>query len=77
MVETVLNIEALPETLFKLIRTEKVKVRQADGMISLIPFYDVTTDECPLLGLAADSTLTVEKFLAMTREDKVLEGMGV
>ena len=34
----------------------------------------ITKDECPLLGIAADSSLTVEKFLAMKREDKLLEG---
>ena len=73
MSEMVLSVSALQETLFKTIPTERVKLRQNDGVISLIPLQEITKDECPLLGIAADSTLTVEKFLAMTREDKVLE----
>jgi len=75
MSEMVINVNTLQETLFKMIPTKKVKLRQNDGIISLIPFQEVTKNECPLLGIAADSSLTVEKFLAMTREDKVLEGL--
>ena len=77
MPEMVLNVSSLQETLFKMIPTERVKLRQNDGIISLIPFREVTKDECPLLGIAVDSTLTVDKFLAMTREDKLLEGLEV
>jgi len=75
MSEMVLSVKALSESLFEMIPTEKVKVRQVDGIISLIPLKEITKDECPLLGIAADSSLTVEKFLAMTREDKLLEGL--
>ena len=75
MSEMVLSVNSLQETLFKMIPTERVKLRQKDGIISLIPFREVTKDECPLLGIAVDSTLTVDKFLAMTREDKLLEGL--
>ena len=75
MSEIVLNVKTLPETLLKMIPTEKVKVRQSDGIITLIPFHEVTKNECPLLGLTAGSSLTVDKFLAMTREDKTLEGL--
>ena len=75
MPEIILRVSSLQETLFKMIPTERVKLRQKDGIISLIPFREVTKDECPLLGIAVDSTLTVDKFLAMTREDKLLEGL--
>jgi len=75
MPDMVLSVSSLQETLSKMIPTEKVKLRRNDGVISLIPFLEVTQDECPLLGIAADSTLTVDKFLAMTREDKLLEGL--
>lgn len=74
MSEVVLSVSALQEKLFEMIPTERVKLRQNDGIISLIPFNEITNDECPLLGIAADSNLTVENFLAMTREDKLLEG---
>ena len=75
MSEMVLSVNSLQETLFKMIPTERVKLRRYDGIISLIPLREAAQEECPLLGIAADSTLTVNKFLAMTREDKRLEGL--
>jgi len=75
MSEMILNVNALPETLFRMITTERVKLRKSGNVISLTPFNEVTKDECPLLGLTAGSSLTVDKFLAMTREDKILEGL--
>ena len=72
MNEMVINARTLPETLFRLIRTDKVKVNEANGVIKLTPILDAVKD-CPLRGLASDSNLTVEKFLAMTREEKDLE----
>ncbi len=67
MVEMILNAKTLPEPLYNLIRTEKVKVNETDGIINLIPILDSASD-CPLLGLTADSGLTVDKFLAMTHD---------
>jgi hypothetical protein len=64
----VLNTNTLPEPLFLLIRTEKVKVNEANGIINLIPIVDRKND-CPLRGLASDSNLTVDKFLAMTHDE--------
>jgi hypothetical protein len=68
MTEIVLNTNTLPEPLFRLIRTEKVKVNETNGIISLIPIAESGND-CPLRGLAADSGLTVDKFLAMTHDE--------
>ena len=75
MSEIILSVKALPETLFEMIPTERVKLRRTGNIISLTPLNEVTKDECPLLGLTAGSSLTVDKFLAMTREDKILEGL--
>jgi hypothetical protein len=68
MTEMILNARTLPEPLFKLIRTEKVKVNESNGVINLIPILQNKTD-CPLLGLTADSDLSVDKFLAMTHDE--------
>ena len=38
------------------------------NMVSLIPIEDDTVD-CPLLGLASDSRLTVSEFRAMTHDE--------
>jgi len=73
MSEMVLSMETLPKVLDEMISTDRVKLREIDGVISLTPLHEVENEECVLLGLTAGSTLTVEKFLAMTREDKMLE----
>jgi len=67
----VLNTNTLPEPLFRLISSEKVKVNEANGIINLVPILEIN-DDCPLRGIAADSKLTVDKFLAMTHDEKEL-----
>jgi len=47
MTEMVLNTSTLPEPLFRLICTEKVKVIEVNGIISLTPIKEFE-DECPL-----------------------------
>ena len=69
MTELILNTNTLPEPLLRLINTKKVKVNETNGIINLIPIID-TQKDCPLRGLAADSNLTVESFLAMTHDEK-------
>jgi hypothetical protein len=75
MTEMVLNTTALPETLFRLIQTEKVRVREIDGMIQLIPFKE--NNDYSVGGLrgmfAGNPNMTVDKFLERKRSDKELE----
>ena len=71
MTEMVINTCTLPESLFRIIRTKKVKVNESDGIVCLTPILEIKGD-CPLRGLAADSKLTVDKFLAMTHDEKEL-----
>jgi hypothetical protein len=84
MTEMVISANTLPEPLFRLIQTEKVKVREANGEIRLTPIMESATGN-PLLGLAADCTIglrgiladcpemSVDKFLERKRADKKLE----
>ena len=74
MSEMVLNARTLPEQLFRVIRTERVKVRinQSNGVISLTPILE-TNNGCPLRGIAADSNLTVDTFLAMTHDETEMQ----
>jgi len=74
MSEMVLETRVLPELLFRLLKTEKVKVRAFDGEVRLTPIIEIK-DECPLLGIASDCGFTVDEFLARKREEKVLEGV--
>ena len=45
MHETVLNTNTLPEPLFRLIRTEKVRVKEMDGVVQLTPVKDSASKE--------------------------------
>ena len=75
MTEMVLNTTALPETLFRLIQTKKVRVKEIDGMIQLMPVRD--NDDYTMGGLrgmfTGDPNMTVAKFLERKRADEELE----
>ncbi len=68
MQEIILYAKTLPEPLIRLIKTEKVKVNEVDGIVQLIPIAQ-SDSGCPFLGIAADSELTVDRFLAMTHDE--------
>ena len=72
MTDQVMNTSSLPSYLITLIRTERVRVRETNSVVTIEP-VDEKEYRCPLLGVAAGSKLTVDKFLAMTHEDKELE----
>jgi len=74
MTEIVLNTKTLPEPLFRLIRTEKVKVHEADGEIRLTPIADTNPQKgCPLRGLCADGKVSSYSFMERKQMEKELE----
>ena len=71
MIEMILNTSALPETLFRLIQTEKVALREADGEIRLIPIEEPIDYIAKLRGSLADyPEMSVDKFLERKHADK-------
>ena len=72
MVEMVMNTNAFPEPVVRLIRTEKVKVNESNGIVNLIPILE-SLNECPLRGLASDSKLTAGSFYEMTHDEKEIQ----
>ena len=73
MTDMVLNTNSLQETLLNLIRTERVRLREADGEIHITPIEGTEADY-PLLGLLSDyKDYTLDKFMARKRTDKELE----
>ena len=72
MTEMVLDTRTLPEPLFRLIHTEKVKAREIDGEIRLTPIRETDLD-CPLLGMFADGKISVDKFIENKQVEKELE----
>ena len=73
MTEMVLDTKTLPESLFQLLRVEKVKVLEYNGEVRLIPVVK-SQNGCPFLGIATDCGFTVDEFMARKRDEKVLEG---
>ena len=74
MTETVMNTTALPEILFKLIPTEKVRVKEANGIIQLTPIKENADCTIGLRGiLSGYPEMSVEKFLERKHADKELD----
>ena len=74
MTELVLYARTLPEPLFKLIPTEKIKIRKDKDEIRIIPIQETkNTSNCPFLGFYTDGKLTVDGFLERKHQDKELE----
>ena len=74
MSETVMSITALHEFLIKIITTEKVRVKEVDGIVQLIPVKANTDCTIGLRGILADyDNMSVDKFLERMRADKELD----
>ena len=74
MSETVISTKALPEILFKLITTEKVRIKETEDMIQLVPIVENTDCTIGLRGMfAGDPNLTVDKYLEGKQAEKELE----
>ena len=74
MTERVMNTSALPDILFDLITTERVKVNKVGEMIQLMPVKENADCTIGLRGMfAGDPEMTVDKFLERKRADSELE----
>jgi hypothetical protein len=72
--EIVLNTSALPELLFRIIPTQKVRVIETDGIIQLMPVKEYTDCTIGLRGILSEyENMSVDKFLERKRTDKELD----
>ena len=71
MSETVVNVQTLPEAILKLFPSGKVKIREDNGIVTLIPVKK--DEECPLFGFFSDGKLSTEKYMAQKQIEKELE----
>ena len=74
MTDTIMNTTALPEILLQLINTEKVRVKESDGIIQLMPVKENIDITIGLRGiLAGYDEMSVDKFLERKRADAELD----
>jgi len=76
MPEIILDIDALPSYLITTLQAKKVKVQEVDHVITILPIEEPVAKKdynCPFLGIASDSKLTVEKFLEWKSEERKAE----
>jgi len=74
MNETIMPTRTFPDILFKLIPTEKVRVKEVDGVVQLMPVKENEDCTIGLRGILADyDIMSVDKFLERCRADKELE----
>ena len=69
-----MNTKALSEILFKLIPTEKVRVKEVNGIIQLMPIEEDLDCTIGLRGILTDfDEMSVDKFLERRHTDKELD----
>ncbi|MCL2853807.1 MAG: hypothetical protein FWE20_12420 [Defluviitaleaceae bacterium] len=74
MIESVIDTKSLPDILLRLIPTEKVRIREIDGTVQLVPVKEITDCTIGLRGILADcDDMSVDKFLERMRVDKELD----
>ena len=73
MTEMVLDIQTLPETIFSRIPTQKVKVYEEDGAITLIPFAEEKPQFDHLIGMFSDGKISIDDFLKEKQHERELE----
>ena len=74
MSEMVLDTKSLPETLFRIIQTKKVRMKKGQGIIQIIPIEETNDCTIGLRGIIAGcDDLSVDRFLERSRADKELD----
>ena len=73
MIDMVMDVKALPETIFSKITTEKVRFYEENGTITLTPIFEEKPRFAHLRGMFSDGKISVEDFLEETQKDKELE----
>ena len=76
MIEKTMDVKDVLSYLKMTLRAKKVKVRESNCVITIIPVDEEITKKdfsCPFLGIAVDSNITVDKFLEWKREERAVE----
>jgi len=73
MTEMVLDIQALPETIFSKISSRKVNFYEENGTITLTPFSEEKPRFDHLIGRFSDGKISIDDFLEEKQQEKKLE----
>ena len=73
MAEMVLDIQALPEAVFSKFSTNKVKVYEENGIITLTPYQDTKPNFDHLVGIFSDGKISIDDFLKEKQHEIELE----
>ena len=74
MTEFVIDASTLPESLHRLIRSEKVRVKENDDGVQLVPVKENADCTIGLRGMfAGDPEMTVDRFHERMRAEKEME----
>jgi hypothetical protein len=69
-----MDINALPQLLFRLFSTSRVSVSEVDGVVEIAPVKEEDNSLAGLVGMfAGDPNMSVEKFMERKREDAKLD----
>ena len=71
MSETVVSVQAMTDILMNLVKTKMVKIREANGVVTLIPIKE--QEECSLYGFLGEGKFSTERYFEQKRLDKELE----
>ena len=73
MTNMIINADILPEPLFSLVQSEKIRVLEDDGIITMTPIKEEFDCTAELYGVCSDGKLTLDKFLEWKHADKEFE----
>ena len=71
MAELILDVRKLPETIFSKIPTEKVKVSEENGTITLTPIFEEKPHFNHLIGMFSDGKISIDDFLNEKQQEKI------
>ena len=73
METVIIDRKLLPETVFSYIQTEKIKIYEENGTITLTPFFDEKPHFDHLIGIFSDGRISIDDFLNEKQKEKGLE----
>ena len=76
--DDILSVKTLPEPLYRRFRSDRVRVHEENGVVTLTPVQEPHGDTWAALtrlrGILSDGRMSTESYMAQKQIDKELEG---